>query len=153
LLIQKRIVVLVGWLVGWLVDLIGLMRSRMRLPTICIFRHTNAVMSVFLLSILAVVRLSVSIKSLPPIEMQVLQNLYDTTGGTTWRWQAPYATFGYPWVFSSPQNPCLSSIPWQGIKCSSTCVKSSCNVLSLTLSMKGLTGTEHVDFKGVCLGC
>jgi hypothetical protein len=87
-------------------------------------------------------KLTVEANSLPSIELQALQDLFDSTEGTSWIWLQPSVAYGYPWNFSTPQNPCSSTTPWQGIKCSSTCVDTACNVVYLYLPDTNLKGEE-----------
>lgn len=51
-------------------------------------------------------------------QLEALHDLYDSTNGAFWIWKQPYSTYGEPWNFSVPTNPCASPIlPWQGITC------------------------------------
>jgi hypothetical protein len=102
-----------------------------------ILRMMNLILLVVIVTLIAPLGKALS---LPKSEMLALQDLYTATGGESWTWLKPSAVFGYPWDFSSNQNPCSATIPWQGIQCSSTCVLSSCHVISISLSSRHLIG-------------
>ena len=80
--------------------------------------------------------------SLPVSEFDALYDLYQSTEGDDWIWQQPYSEQGYPWNFTSPEqsNPCSTTIPWQGIECTSNCTTTPCNVMSISLSDYNLFG-------------
>jgi hypothetical protein len=102
-----------------------------------------------LLRQLSTMRTFAQAQKLPAQEMQALQDLYDTTGGFHWKWSTPSVVYGYPWNFStSNQNPCSASTPWQGIGCTSTCITTSCHVITLSLDSMTLKGkSSFFDFK------
>ena len=80
---------------------------------------------------------------LPANELSALVDLYQSTMGWNWDWNAPYdAVTGYPWNVSSTeiQEPCSSTMPWQGVHCSSDCMVSPCNVIGLDLQQRNLEG-------------
>lgn len=79
---------------------------------------------------------------LPNSQYQALHSLYNSTRGNQWKWLTPYSTYGYPWEFSSDayNNPCNSTFPWQGVKCSTLCNSNGCNVTSIILNSRNLQG-------------
>jgi Leucine-rich repeat (LRR) protein len=81
--------------------------------------------------------------SLPTAEYEALYDLFSSTDGENWAFVTPSSPFnGYPWEFIvPPQNPCSSTMPWQGIICSSTCQTKPCNILEISL--------ENFDMYGV----
>ncbi len=85
--------------------------------------------------------------TLPPAEYYALYDLYTSTYGFNWVWKEPYTEFGYPWNFDiSPagetENPCSSTLPWQGVVCKGTCEDTSgCEVEQIILDKHNLTGT------------
>lgn len=78
----------------------------------------------------------------PSTEFNALQDLYNSANGENWRWAFPYAFYGYAWNFTAIpiENPCSSSRPWQGVKCTSDCNHSPCYTEELTLSSLNLKG-------------
>ena len=74
------------------------------------------------------------------MEYDALQDLYDMTQGANWIWESPYTSTGYPWNFSTNENPCSLSHPWQGVVCSSDCSSYPCYVIILELHDHNLTG-------------
>jgi hypothetical protein len=79
--------------------------------------------------------------AVPSSEIQALQDLYISTGGSKWLWKPPYIVFGHPWTFSSTnqKNPCSTVYPWQGVNCSS-CQQTLCHITGLTLPFTNLCG-------------
>jgi Leucine-rich repeat (LRR) protein len=54
------------------------------------------------------------VDNVPEIELQALQDLYNTTNGAEWEFGQ---NFGNPWNFSGDPNPCLDY--WEGVTCTS----------------------------------
>ena len=82
---------------------------------------------------------NVTENSFPPIQLEALESLYNSTNGIDWDWKRPYEEYGYPWNFSHPYpNPCTER--WQGVTCSSDC-PAQCDLISLSLPIYGLEGT------------
>jgi hypothetical protein len=76
-------------------------------------------------------------QGLPQLETTALERIFE---GGTWTWQTPSSVYGYPWVVPITSNPCSETYPWQGIRCSSNCVNTSCYVVSLSISGYILNG-------------
>ncbi len=61
--------------------------------------------------------ISACIGQVTQAEFFALQDLFEATGGSSWRWSAFNQNPASRWSFpSDPAAPC--SIPWQGIDCS-----------------------------------
>jgi Leucine-rich repeat (LRR) protein/uncharacterized membrane protein len=87
---------------------------------------------VFALSCVTAYDLSVS-----PSEYNALYDLFNSTDGYQWHWDA--YTVGIPWDFAnSSSDPCKSH--WQGLQCGCVSVN-SCTIKTINLSSHSLMGT------------
>jgi len=96
-----------------------------------------------------------TLPNIPQVEYEALQDLYDSTLGSSWHWVGN----GSKWDFSGYENPCAKN--WQGIVCTCTNTEpeyypyaayyfysadppastSTCNIQKLTLIGYNLDGT------------
>jgi Leucine-rich repeat (LRR) protein len=81
---------------------------------------------------------------LPQVEWNALQLLYNHTDGPSWTWWNG-VNLGKPWNFSIQpnkdyENPCSSTSPWQGIKCTSNCLFVECNIEAIDVRSLNLRG-------------
>lgn len=96
-------------------------------------------------------QLTVSINSVPQVEIDALYSLYNATGGASWTWGYTSITYenrnltGMPWNFSTLNpNPCQSSPnSWEGINCfcADNETNATCHVTVIALGGHNLKGT------------
>ena len=112
--------------------------------------------SMLFISLLHVLTHHLTIAEIPQHEITSLHALFDSTGGTEWRWKST-EVFGPVWDFTQDSNgqyvnnPCSTSDEkvWQGIICSSgpsVCNNEVCHVTSILLPSFGLFGTLPTDY-------
>lgn len=76
--------------------------------------------------------------SVPSPQIAALQELYNRTGGLSWKWRNE-TVHGARWNFTVVDvDPCTSK--WQGITCSCDNSTAACNIVSLSLVDYGLLG-------------
>jgi len=72
----------------------------------------------------------------PASELSALYDLYNATGGTSWRWKPDHERLGYPWNFTVDANPCVDM--WQGVNCTNS--TSEYHITEIRLTSHNLTG-------------
>jgi hypothetical protein len=78
-----------------------------------------------------------------PVEMQILENMYNAMDGDHWQWSTDYDYDGTPWRFDlnssdRDSDPCRGH--WQGIYCSPICSVPPCHIFYMNLTRYGLNG-------------